>query len=558
MKIINFIKLRIHLLFLLISVSSLIFIYLNYINIKSYAWISKNTFILILLQLTINSSAVFAVLFLPTYPIFFLLMKNKNYHFREILGISIVSNSSFFIIAGFIGSWIKISITFEYFFFLTIVTYFSLILITIFRDLRRSTSSIFKKVQIVEIKDGFKSIFKLFHKFGFTSGLLLIIFITLFCILNLVNTSFFAGTDVWLHLSLVRYIKELNVIPIDQYYGAFGLHIFGVVIYYFSGINLIILPKCFIFYTVPLCSLIFYNIFMRIFKNKNLAILGVFLLVSSFGFSWYMMVQFWPSAITLIQGLVLFSLFYIRLQGFLEENVPEREDISSNILSFYILSIFIFISSLLTHSLLIMIIITSYLWLYLIYFTKNYRRGFDLILILTFFSIFFIFYFFNISTGYFQVFDPFKLIPWYYFLFGSLGFAFIVVLILLRYRKLMDFSKGKYKSIITGKNKKFYKIIENKIIFPLIFFLTFFLSIVFTLFNIAVMNIFTTYIIYFIEMLLISSFAVWGIFLFRYKPRGKPLFIWGLALDTLFFLIFLYDAIIGFTTFFLRVYFITT
>ena len=59
-------------------------------------------------------------------------------------------------------------------------------------------------------------------------------------------------------------------------------------------------------------------------------------------------------------------------------------------------------------------------------------------------------------------------------------------------------------------------------------------------------------------MLLISSFAIWGFAIFQYKPRGKPLFLWGLALDLMFLLMFLYDAVIGFTTFFLRVYFITT
>ncbi|MFW9902314.1 MAG: hypothetical protein ACFFDY_13690, partial [Candidatus Thorarchaeota archaeon] len=330
------------------------------------------------------------------------------------------------------------------------------------------------------------------------------------------------------------------------------------VIHFFSGVNLILLPKLFMFYTIPLFSLILYNIFRRIFKNKNLAIFGVFLLMSSFGFSWFMMVQFWPSGITLIQGLIIFFLLYVRLQGFIKEQIPKKEDLLSNILFSYALSIFIFISALLTHSLLAMIILISFLWVYLIYFARHFRRGFDLLLIAILFGIFLIFYSFNISTGHFSVFDPFRIIPWHYLVLGGFGFALLIVIILLFYRRSMVFSRGRFKSIITGKYKKFYKKLEDKYIFPIILGSTLILSVVFTYFNFTVMNISITYIIYFIEMLLISSFTIWGIFLFRYKPRGKPLFIWGIALDALFLLMFLYDAFIGFTTFFLRVYFITT
>ncbi|MFX0153809.1 MAG: hypothetical protein ACFE9Q_04705, partial [Candidatus Hodarchaeota archaeon] len=390
------------------------------------------------------------------------------------------------------------------------------------------------------------------------NGILLIIFIVLFCILNLINTSIFAGTDPWLHISIIKYITELNYIPMNEYYGALGFHTFGTVIHFFSGVDLMLLPKYFTFYTVPLFSLILYNLLIRIFKNKNLAIFGVFLLVSSFGFSWFMMVQFWPTAITLIQGLVIFFILYVRLQGLIKVQLPNKENILSNILFSYILSMFIFISTFLTHSLLAMILLISYLWVYLIYFVKNYRRGFDLLLLLIFFSIFLIFYNLDISTGHFQVFDPFRFIHWSYLFFGALAFIFIVGLIVIRYRRSIDFSRGTFTSIINGKKKRIYKKIEDKIIFPLIFGLIIIFSIFFTLFNLAVMNLSIPYVIYFIEMLMISLFAIWGIFLFQYKPRGKPLFIWGLALDTLFFFMFLYDAIIGFTTFFLRVYFITT
>ncbi len=560
-NIIYFIRTRIQLIIFLTSIISIFFIFLKLINIEIITWISMNPILLFLIQCFIRSSSIFAILFLPTYPLIFLVLKNNLYHFREKLGIAIVLNLSFYIIIGFIGSWINLPITFEYFFFSMLLTYFLLGLIAIFLSYRRGTILFFKKPE----KIGFKrlieedfSLYKFIIKSLSLNGILLFIFIVLICILNLVNTSIFAGTDPWLHISIVRYITEVNYIPMNEYYGALGLHTFGAVIYFFSGVDLILLPKCFIFYTIPLSSLILYNLFMRIFKNKNLAIFGVFLLMSSFGFSWFMMVQFWPSGIALIQGLVIFFILYVRLQGLTKDHIPKREDISSNILFSYILSIFIFISSLLTHSLLTMILLISFLWFYLIYFVKDYRRGFDILLVVMFFCFFFLFYYFNISVGHFQVFDPFRILPWYYLLFGALAFTFVITLILLRYRRSMDFSRGKFRLIITGKKKRIYKKIEDKIIFPLIFGLTIILSIVFTLVNLTVFSISITYVFYFIEMLIISSFAIWGLLIFQYKPRGKPLFLWGLALDLMFLLMFLYDAVIGFTTFFLRVYFITT
>jgi hypothetical protein len=494
------------------------------------------------------------------YPIFFILFNIKQFKFREKLGLTIVSNLSFYIIIGFIGSWLNLAITFEYFLFSMSLVYFIVLLLAIIRGYRKeglflwSFSKKFDESYQLSMKFSLRNIIE---KNISLNGILLIIFIVLICIMNLFNTIFFAGVDPWLHISIVRYITEINYLPINEYFGALGLHTFGAVIYFFSSIDLIFLPKCFIFYTVPLCSLILYNIFMRIFKNKNLAIFGIFLLVSSFGFTWFMMVQFWPSNIALIQGLVIFLILYVRLQPLIKEKIPDKEKISSQITISYILSIFIFISSLLTHSLLTFIILISFMWLYLIYFVKNYRRGFDILLVIILLSIFLIFYLFNISTGHFQVFDPFRIIPWYYLLFGAIGIIVIIGLFLFQYRKSMDFTHGKFKSIIQGRNKRIYKKIEDKIIFPLIFGLTIILSLAFSLVNLTLFNLSITYVFYFTEMLLISSFATWGILIFKYKPRGKAVFLWGLAVNILFVLMLIYDAMIGFSTFFLRIYFIT-
>ncbi|MFX0035974.1 MAG: hypothetical protein ACFE9I_10085 [Candidatus Hermodarchaeota archaeon] len=389
------------------------------------------------------------------------------------------------------------------------------------------------------------------------NGFLLGIFIILVCTLNIINTRFFAGTDPWLHISIVKYITVVNHIPMEEYYGAIGLHIFGAVIHFFSGLDLLLLPKYYLFYTIPVSSLIIYNLLMRIFKNKNLAIFGVYLLVSSFGFSFFMMVQFWPSGIALIQGLIIFFILYVRLQAFIKQQTPKNTDILSNMTSTYLLLTIIFISLILTHSLIAMILLISYLWIYLIYFVKNFRRGFDFLLLMFFFCIFFLFYYFNIATGYFQVFNPFRILSWYYLLFGAFVLIFIATFLLRYYLKSLNFKNKIFNLIIIGKEKRIYKKMEDKYIFPLIFGMGLILTIIFSYFNLTIFKIHISYIFFFIDSLILASFAIWGLVIFQYKPRGKPLFFWGIALDFLLLVMFLIDAMIGMTTFFLRVFYLT-
>ncbi|MFX1469891.1 MAG: hypothetical protein ACFFB8_14645, partial [Promethearchaeota archaeon] len=334
-------------------------------------------------------------------------------------------------------------------------------------------------------------------------------------------------------------------------------HIFGAVIHFFSGLDLLLLPKYYLFYTIPVSSLIIYNLLMRIFKNKNLATFGLFLLVSSFGFSFFMMVQFWPSGIALIQGLLIFFILYVRLQAFIKQNIPKNEDILSNMASTYLFLTIIFISLVLTHSLIAMILLISYLWIYLMYFVKNYRRGFDFLLLTFFFCIFFIFYYFNIATGYFQVFNPFRILSWYSLLFGAFVLIFIATFLIRYYLKSLNFENKVFNLIIIGKEKITYKKMEDKYIFPLIFGMGLILTLIFSYFNLTIFKIHISYIFFFIDSLILASFAIWGLLIFQYKPRGKPLFFWGIALDFLLLVMFLIDAMIGMTTFFLRVFYLT-
>ncbi len=548
---------RNQLTFFILSLICILFLYLKLFNIEE---ILHSTSLSIPWLFMISISTIFTILFLPSYPIFFIILEDLDFNFREKLGITIVSNLSFYIIVGFIGCCLNLLITFEFFLITLTLAYFSLIIIAIFQVFHRKTGVFFKKAKSIEynnLDDENFSLSNFIKRYISLNGILLVIFIILICILNIVNTRFFAGTDPWLHISIVKYITEINYIPMNEYYGALGLHIFGAVIHFFSGLDLLLLPKFYLFYTIPLSSLIIYNFLRRIFKNKNIAIFGVYLLFSSFGFTFFMMAQFWPSGIALIQGLVIFFILYVRLQPLIREQIPKKENILPNMVFLYILLTFIFISSFLTHSLITMILLISYFWVYLIYFAINYRRGIDFLLLILFFGIFLIFYYLNISTGHFQVFNPLNILPWYYIFFGFIAVIFFVSLVLLHYRKSMNFTRGTYRLIISGKKKNIYTKIEDKYIVLLIFSIAIISSSIFIFFTLTMFNINIVYIFYFIDILFIALFAIWGMAIFQYKPRAKPIYLWGIAIDLLFLVIYLFDATIGITTFFLRVLHIT-
>ncbi|MFW9873599.1 MAG: hypothetical protein ACFFG0_10880, partial [Candidatus Thorarchaeota archaeon] len=147
----------------------------------------------------------------------------------------------------------------------------------------------------------------------------------------------FIGTDPWLHISIIKFITDINSLPLKDYFGTFGFHIFSSIIHYFSGMDIFIIPRFFILYTFPVSCLIVYTLFMRIFRNKNLAIFGIFMLVvSSLGFL-NMMFQFWPSSLALIQGITLFFLLYIRLESFIKEKTPNNRQIFTGMFFSYIL-----------------------------------------------------------------------------------------------------------------------------------------------------------------------------------------------------------------------------
>jgi hypothetical protein len=131
-------------------------------------------------------------------------------------------------------------------------------------------------------------------------------------------------------------------------------------------------------------------------------------------------------------------------------------------------------------------------------------------------------------------------------------------LVLLHYRKSMTFIKGRYSLIIRGEKHTFFKKIEEKYLFPLIFALVIVLIFVFAivnflLFNFNFITIFTGF-----EILIIWFFAIWGLSIFQYKPKGKPLLLWGFGLGIILLVGFLFDFITGSFTFFSRIFYLSS
>jgi len=546
-----------------LSFNNIIFyliIFLQIINFNIVTGLSQIIFLDWIYNFSVFCATSFTLLFLPIYPIIFILAKDKNMNFMERLTITIVTNLSFYTIIGVLGFYLGFAITEWFFLIVLVLSYFLFILLSLIFNKKKGETPIFRLKFTHDYKEKFTrkfSVFTYIKKYRVSNSVLMIIFLFLICLFGILGTSIFIGTDPWMHISIIKFITNINYLPVSDYFGTFGFHIFGVVITFFSGLEIILLPKFFVFYTFSISSLIVYVLFKRIFRNKNLAIFGIFILTfSSLGFL-NMMYQFWPSSLALILGLTLFFLLYIRLQSFTHEKEPNNKKILSNMFFSYLLFIVMFISCLLIHSLIAVILLVSYLWVYLIYFVKSYRRGFDLILLGISLCIFLIFYLLDISTGHFVVFARLESISLYYILFGIVAIGVLEGIILLHYRKSMIFTKGRYSLIIHGEKHKFFKKIEEKYLFPIIFALVIILIFIFAIANLLLFNF--NFITFFTgsEILLIWFFAIWGLSIFQYKPKGKPLLLWGFGLGVILLVGFSFDFITGSFTFFSRIFYLS-
>ena len=558
-RILFYLRYRDRLVVFLLSILSLTFILLNLIDIFHNF---LNILILgMLIQFCIHFSTIFTLLILPTYPVYFIIFKKIDFNFIEKLSLTIVSNLSFYIIGGFIGFFIGFPITGLYFFLIVFISYFLILIYILITNYKKKVLDLLKPKEL-ELNNQHLyanfSIVQYLKDLISINDILLITFISLTLILYLVSVPLFVGTDSWLHISIIKQISVVNYLPVKEYTGSMGLHIFGAVIHMFSGLDIILIPRYFIFYTFPVSSLIVYNLFRRIFKNKNLALLGVYILnFSSLGFI-ILMYQFWPTSIAYIQGIFIFYLLYIRYKRYIQFERPTTELLKADLLFSHITIILVFISSLLTHSLIILILLICYLWIYFVYFVKDPRRGLDFILLCVLVGIFLIFFSLNISMGYFKVFRSIFQLPWYYLLSGALGIAVVIFLLTLHERKALNFTKGRYKLIIMGKKYSYYKTIEDKFIIPFIFGAIISFTIIFVIVNLLFLKIGIFSIFSVFEILLFVFFGLWGLILFQNKPKGKIFGIWALILILILLASLIFSLLINSFIHFSRIFYISS
>ncbi|MFX0057740.1 MAG: hypothetical protein ACFE8J_05520, partial [Candidatus Heimdallarchaeota archaeon] len=486
----------------------------------------------------------FTVLFLPFYPLFFIIFKDKSFNFLEKLSLTIFSNLAFYIILAYLMNSFKIAITGSLFFVSTLVIYFSLISFVIICELVKDSFTLIKPIRSsTNDKDFLRdfSILKYLKSKIPINNLLIVFILVLLAILNGVRFSYFYGTDAMYHVFIIKLITNLNFLPTEQYFGAVGLHIFGSVINFFSDVDLLYLAKYFSFYTFFVSALLIYNLLMRIFKKRNLAILGVFILeMTSLGFS-NMMYQFWPTGLATIQSLFVFFLLYIRLQNLIKVDKPSKKEILGNLFFSYILIVIISISAILTHSLITMIFILSFGFIFLIFFLRDYRRGIDFLVIAIVGVIFLLLYFFSdISEHWYSV-DILK-IPWYVYLIGGIGGS----LIIWKFRNSVDFKTGRFESAINGLRYKYYKKIEDKIIFRLFYSILIIFSVGFLLINFFFLDLIFSKLLIALECFIVIFFGIWGLIIFQKKPSGKPFLLWLAGILLIFFVAFIIDFFEGY------------
>jgi len=545
-KFLLFFHSRIHLFIFLVSVISLVFVFLKLTEFNEISGISNLVGLNITFQFIVVLSSIFVILFLPSYPIFFIILKREIFTVLEKLGLTIVVNSAFFIFLGYFGYWVGISISGFLFFFWILIPFLIIVCYIGFFEFKKETYVFFKPKYYLknnsEKLDEFFLLKYLKNKITLNS-LLLIAFLFLICILNIIKFSIFPGTDPWLHILNSRIITEENVLPLKGYHGTMGISIFGAVINFFSGVSHLLIPKYFIIYTIFLSAILFYRISVRIFKRKNLAIFSVFIIeFSSLGFS-NMMLQYWPSGSALIKCLAIFLILYIRLEKLIQFERPTKREIISDILLIYFLTTLIFISAILTHIITSIIFLFSFLWLYLIYFLKDHRRGIDFIFLCGLAGIFIILNSFGIGTGHYWFFIPIHL-SWYYLLLIGAAGCIAGGILLWKIQKSINFSKGRFKSAITGRSNKYFKKIEDKVILPLFFSILIITTIILLIVDLIWIDITIADMFYVTQIILLSIFAVWGLIVYQKKPKGKLLFIWGIGLFLLLGVGFIFNLLI--------------
>ena len=528
-----------YIVLILISFVSFGTIFLNIIGFGDFLNLSVFQ---LLFQILCLISTGFIVIFLPFYPLFFIIFRKKGFNRLEKVSLTSIANLTFYILTAYFANILGIAITGFFFFILILITYTIQITYIILIERRRNSYVFFKLIKISNhSKESYstRSLVNYAKRIFPLNGILVSIFLILLAILHGVRFSYFYGTDAMYHVFVSKLITELNYLPVDQYFGAVGLHLFAGLIHFFTGIDHLLIAKFFSFYTFFVSAGIIYIILCRIFKNRNLAILGVFLLeLTSLGFS-NMMYQFWPTSLASIQSLFIFFLLYNRLENFLAVKAPSKKDLISNLIFTYIFIVLIFVSALFTHSIIAMVYFGSFLFIFLIYFVRSYKRGIDFILLGFCLILFIILLETTHISAHWPSFNLLSL-PWY-FLAGA---GIIGVLIILKLRRGIDFEPDKFKSTILGQKHSYYKKIEDKYIFPLFYSFVFLFVILFIVLNLNLFYVNFSKILILIETFTMILFGIWGIYIFQKKPRGKILWLWLIGIGIIYIAALVLDVFV--------------
>jgi hypothetical protein len=494
---------------------------------------------------------LFVVLFLPSYPLFFVLMQKLKITNLEKYVFSIISNISYYVIIGYFGNLIGFYLNGFFFFFSVLLVYLTLIIICFLRGNVKHCNS--KKLVSIEnnkvlfknnvIKDYFKRIIN--RKIN---SILLSLFLLLLCIFFLTLFPYFNNTDAWLHISIIKNIDINGYLLPQDYYDAMGIHIYSIVYHYFSNMEIISIPRYFTFYGIMLSAILFYTILKKIFNNKNFAIFGVFLLeFSSLGLI-TMVSTFYPTPLALFQSTLILSILYTRGKKFVEEKEISLKKVQSGMSSSYLLITFLFIGSLLTHSLITTIMLISYLWIFLIYFIKDFRRGIDLTILCLLCVILLFFLRFGRATGHLSliinIFTSSN-IQFYIIFLGLGGLSLLLIPIVRKFVKGIKF--GRKNIIILFKEKEILKkrYIEYKYVIPMCILLIILISAVLLIASDIFLNLNVQTIFTIAEIFFIGIFATWGYIWFQKSSRGEILFIWFIGLILILTFGFLYDIFIA-------------
>jgi len=471
-----------------------------------------------------------------------------------------VFNLSFYIIIGYFGNGVGFALNLYYFFSALLSFYLVLLILSLILNksnkIDKIASSKSKKNHSLDNYEDFL-VFKYIKNKLSLNGILLIIFAVLLIIALLVSVEIFGGTDPWYHILIIRIIVNANSLPLNEYFGAMGFHIIGAVFHLFSGIDFLLFPNGFILFSIPLTSLIVYNIIMRVFSNKSLAIFGIFILLITWLGYINLTIQYWPSSIVFIQGLTIFFLLYARLRNFIKVERPSWKKILSNLPFTYVYISIVFIGLYLSHSLIALIFLISFAWIYLIYLVRDYKRGFDFMLCVILFVIFLILYISNISTGHLVVFYSVFTLPFIYLLFGAISITILGGILIVYLRTQITFEKGRFNLILMGKKFKIYTTIEKYFI-PFVFLVTLFLTVGFFIANLLWMNFNLVVIFVGFEVIIVVIIAIWGLLIFQNKAKGKPLFLWLLSFVFIILAGLVSDVLRGSLSFISRLFYLAS